>query len=72
MERLAWRHAGAGNQALLQPPTSGPSGRVQAFLWGLLAAATQRRYGAACAAFSEYCVTSDIPFRQLTEEEQDW
>ena len=51
---------------------AGPSARVQAFLLGVLAATTQRRYLEATQTFIDWCSVRQIQWATLTEERQDW
>eukprot|EP00974_Lingulodinium_polyedra_P096396 9344747-Lingulodinium_polyedra.AAC.1 len=54
-----------------QLATSGPQGRVAAFLLRLLAPATQRRYQVALAGFEERCSIRRLLFAGLSAELQD-
>ena len=50
----------------------GPRGRVAQFLMKLLAAATLRRYEEALTSFQTWCSDHQLPFEDMSEEDQDW
>ena len=57
---------------LANPRHLWPAGRVAQFLMKLLAAATLRRYGEALTSFQAWCSDHQLPFEDMSEEDQDW